>query len=110
MDRQMSHVTTFLTEVAEIARRIAPETVEAMCKEFVKLRERDGRLFNLVTATKEARTRGLKVLGIVIRVGEAVSENTPAVVSAFAGRIVTMFCKDATAKDVIPLTPRRAAS
>jgi len=43
----MSHVNTFLAEVAEIARRIPPETVEAMCDELVKLRERDGRLYVL---------------------------------------------------------------
>jgi D-sedoheptulose 7-phosphate isomerase len=43
----MSHVDTFLAEVAEIARRIPSETVEAMCDELVKLRERDGRLYIL---------------------------------------------------------------
>src|SRR5712691_9594324 len=43
----MTHTATFLAEVSEIARRIPPETVEAMCDELVKLRERDGRLFIL---------------------------------------------------------------
>jgi D-sedoheptulose 7-phosphate isomerase len=43
----MTHAATFLAEVADIARRIPADTVEAMCDELVKLRERDGRLFIL---------------------------------------------------------------
>ncbi len=41
----MNHVTTFFAEVVETARRIAPETIEALCDELVDLRARDGRLF-----------------------------------------------------------------
>jgi D-sedoheptulose 7-phosphate isomerase len=41
----MTHTTTFLDEVAETARRIPAETVEALCEELVKLRAREGRLF-----------------------------------------------------------------
>jgi D-sedoheptulose 7-phosphate isomerase len=41
----MSHATTFLGEVAEIARRIGPETIEALCGELASLRDRGGRLF-----------------------------------------------------------------
>ncbi len=43
----MSHAATFLDEVVETARRIEPETVEALCSELVSLRDRDGRLFIL---------------------------------------------------------------
>jgi D-sedoheptulose 7-phosphate isomerase len=43
----MSHAATFLDEVVETARRIEPETVEALCGELVSLRDRDGRLFIL---------------------------------------------------------------
>lgn len=43
----MAHVTTFLKEVSEIANRLAPETIEALCDELVSLRERGGRLFIL---------------------------------------------------------------
>ena len=43
----MAHAATFLTEVAEIARRIPAEVVEQLCDELVALRERDGRLFIL---------------------------------------------------------------
>jgi D-sedoheptulose 7-phosphate isomerase len=41
----MSHAATFLDEVAETARRVEPEAIEALCSELVSLRERDGRLF-----------------------------------------------------------------
>ena len=41
----MSHAANFLAEVAETARRLPAETIEALCAELVKLRERDGRLF-----------------------------------------------------------------
>ncbi len=41
----MSHAADFLAEVAEIARRVPAETIEALCAELVRLRERDGRLF-----------------------------------------------------------------
>jgi len=41
----MSHAATFLAEVAETARRLPPEPVEALCSELVNLRDRNGRLF-----------------------------------------------------------------
>ncbi len=41
----MGHVTTFLDEVIEITRRLAPETIESLCDELLALRGRDGRLF-----------------------------------------------------------------
>lgn len=41
----MSHTANFLAEVAEIARRLPAEMIEALCAELVSLRERDGRLF-----------------------------------------------------------------
>jgi D-sedoheptulose 7-phosphate isomerase len=41
----MSHVATFIDEVVETARRLQPETIEALCDELVSLREREGRLF-----------------------------------------------------------------
>ncbi|KAB2919027.1 MAG: SIS domain-containing protein [Hyphomicrobiaceae bacterium] len=43
----MAHAATFLTEVAEIARRTPTEVVENLCDELVALREREGRLFVL---------------------------------------------------------------
>lgn len=43
----MAHAATFLTEVAEIARRTPIEVVENLCDELVALREREGRLFIL---------------------------------------------------------------
>jgi D-sedoheptulose 7-phosphate isomerase len=43
----MSHSTTFLDECIETARRLNPETIEAMCTELVNLRDREGRLFIL---------------------------------------------------------------
>jgi D-sedoheptulose 7-phosphate isomerase len=43
----MSHAVKFLQEVAEVARRLSPESIEALCDEMVALRERDGRLFVL---------------------------------------------------------------
>jgi D-sedoheptulose 7-phosphate isomerase len=39
------HAANFLAEVAEIARRLPAEAIEALCAELVSLRERDGRLF-----------------------------------------------------------------
>jgi D-sedoheptulose 7-phosphate isomerase len=41
----MGHARTFLDEAIETARRIEPETIEALCNELVNLRERQGRLF-----------------------------------------------------------------
>jgi D-sedoheptulose 7-phosphate isomerase len=41
----MTHAATFLAEVAETARRLPPEPIEALCTELASLRERDGRLF-----------------------------------------------------------------
>ena len=43
----MAHAATFLTEVAEIARRTPIEVVENLCDELAALREREGRLFIL---------------------------------------------------------------
>jgi D-sedoheptulose 7-phosphate isomerase len=43
----MAHAATFLSEVAEIARRTPIEVVESLCDELVALREREGRLFIL---------------------------------------------------------------
>jgi D-sedoheptulose 7-phosphate isomerase len=40
-----THAATFLNEVCETARRIAPESIEALCDELVELRDREGRLF-----------------------------------------------------------------
>jgi D-sedoheptulose 7-phosphate isomerase len=41
----MSHAATFIDEVVETARRIDPQSIEALCGELVSLRDRDGRLF-----------------------------------------------------------------
>ena len=41
----MSHARTFLDEVVETARRIEPDTIEALCDELASLRDRQGRLF-----------------------------------------------------------------
>lgn len=41
----MSHAATFLAEVVATAQRLPPETIEALCDELVKLRDREGRLF-----------------------------------------------------------------
>ena len=41
----MSHAATFLDEAVEIARRIEPELIEALCGELASLRDRGGRLF-----------------------------------------------------------------
>jgi D-sedoheptulose 7-phosphate isomerase len=41
----MSHAATFIDEVVETARRIDPQSIEALCGELVNLRDRDGRLF-----------------------------------------------------------------
>jgi D-sedoheptulose 7-phosphate isomerase len=43
----VSHAAKFLEEVCETARRIEPETLEALCDELVGLRNREGRLFLL---------------------------------------------------------------
>lgn len=43
----MSHATTFMKETAAIAEALSSETIEQLCDELVKLRERDGRLFFL---------------------------------------------------------------
>lgn len=43
----MSHAEKFLDEVRETARRIPAEDVEALCRELVELRDREGRLFLL---------------------------------------------------------------
>src|SRR5580692_4097403 len=41
----MGHAELFMQEVAETARRLAADKVEALCDELVALRDRDGRLF-----------------------------------------------------------------
>jgi D-sedoheptulose 7-phosphate isomerase len=43
----MRHTDTYLQEVADLARSISAETIETMCEELVRLRERGGRLFIL---------------------------------------------------------------
>ncbi len=43
----MLHTERYMQEVADLARRIPTETIEEMCDEFVRLRERSGRLFIL---------------------------------------------------------------
>jgi D-sedoheptulose 7-phosphate isomerase len=43
----MSHSATFLDECIETARRLNPDTIEAMCTELASLRDREGRLFIL---------------------------------------------------------------
>jgi D-sedoheptulose 7-phosphate isomerase len=43
----VGHAAKFLEEVCETARRIEPDTVEALCDELADLRERGGRLFIL---------------------------------------------------------------
>jgi D-sedoheptulose 7-phosphate isomerase len=43
----MTHSATFLSEVSEIARRLDPDRIEALCDELVALRGREGRLFIL---------------------------------------------------------------
>ena len=43
----MSHVESFLAEVAETARRLDPARIDALCDELVELRSRGGRLFIL---------------------------------------------------------------
>jgi D-sedoheptulose 7-phosphate isomerase len=43
----VGHAAKFLEEVCETARRIEPDTVEALCDELAGLRERGGRLFIL---------------------------------------------------------------
>ena len=41
----VGHVTTFFDEVRKIAAAISPETVESLCDELARLRDRNGRLF-----------------------------------------------------------------
>jgi len=41
----MSHAAIYLEEVRETARRLSPESIEALCDELVALRDRGGRLF-----------------------------------------------------------------
>ncbi len=41
----MSHAAKFLGEMVEIARRIEPATIEALCSELASLRGPAGRLF-----------------------------------------------------------------
>jgi D-sedoheptulose 7-phosphate isomerase len=41
----MSHATTFLAEVAETARRLAPDAIEALCDALADVRAQAGRLF-----------------------------------------------------------------
>lgn len=43
----MSHAATFMKETATIAQGLSSETIEQLCDELVKLREREGRLFFL---------------------------------------------------------------
>jgi D-sedoheptulose 7-phosphate isomerase len=43
----VSHAVAYLQEVGETARRLSPESIEALCEELVALRERGGRLFLL---------------------------------------------------------------
>jgi D-sedoheptulose 7-phosphate isomerase len=43
----MSHVESFLAEVAETARRLDSARIDALCDELVELRSRGGRLFIL---------------------------------------------------------------
>jgi D-sedoheptulose 7-phosphate isomerase len=41
----MSHATTFLAEVAETARRLPPDAIEALCDALADVRAQAGRLF-----------------------------------------------------------------
>jgi D-sedoheptulose 7-phosphate isomerase len=41
----MTHATTFMAEVSDIASRLSAGTIESLCDELVSLRERQGRLF-----------------------------------------------------------------
>jgi D-sedoheptulose 7-phosphate isomerase len=41
----MGHAITFLDEVIKTARAIEPDTIEALCGELARLRDREGRLF-----------------------------------------------------------------
>jgi D-sedoheptulose 7-phosphate isomerase len=43
----MGHPSIFLNEISEIAHRLSPEAIEALCDELVALRDREGRLFML---------------------------------------------------------------
>lgn len=43
----MSHAAVYLEEVQETARRLSAESIEALCDELLRLRERGGRLFVL---------------------------------------------------------------
>jgi D-sedoheptulose 7-phosphate isomerase len=42
---ELSHAAQYLAELREIADRLSPETIEELCAELVRLRERGGRLF-----------------------------------------------------------------
>jgi D-sedoheptulose 7-phosphate isomerase len=41
----VGHVSRYLTEVEETARRLSPQVIEDLCDELVRLRARGGRLF-----------------------------------------------------------------
>jgi len=41
----MGHAAVYLAELCEIARRLSPDAIEALCVELVQLRDRGGRLF-----------------------------------------------------------------
>jgi len=41
----VGHAAVYLAELCEIARRLSPDTIEALCVELVQLRDRGGRLF-----------------------------------------------------------------
>src|SRR5438445_8494197 len=41
----MSHAAVYLKEVCETASRLEPQTIETLCDELARLRERGGRLF-----------------------------------------------------------------
>lgn len=43
----MSHAAQFLREVSEIASRLVPDEIEALCDELVQIRAQEGRLFFL---------------------------------------------------------------
>src|SRR3954447_2834659 len=42
---QVGHAAAYLAELCEIARRLSPDAIEALCVELVQLRDRGGRLF-----------------------------------------------------------------
>jgi D-sedoheptulose 7-phosphate isomerase len=47
LEKYMSHVESFLAEVAETARQLDRARIDALCDELVAVRERGGRLFIL---------------------------------------------------------------